>query len=162
MTIISLITAMTQSRVIGIKNKIPWNIPEELQYFKQITMGKPMIMGRKTFDSLGQKALPGRRSIIVTRNTTIENPSVTVANSLGEAINAAGDVEEIMIIGGAAIYKQALPYAHKLYLSCIHQDYEGDTYFPDYNPEDWTLNTTSQHPSFTAYQYERLTPSLCL
>lgn len=143
---ISLIVAYDKNRVIGYNNSMPWYLPEDLKYFKETTMGKPMIMGRKTFESIG-RVLPGRRSIVVTRNSDYSHEGIEVANSLEEAIKMAGDVEEIMVLGGAQIFKASLPIADRLYITLIDEEFEGDTYFPEVGGE-WKI--TSQSEVFTS------------
>ncbi len=134
---ISLIAALTQNRVIGKNNDMPWYIPEDLKFFKKTTLGKPMIMGRKTFESL-PGLLPKRRHIVVTRQTDLKLECAEQAHSLEEAIElAAQDNKEIMVIGGAQLYALALPMANRMYLTYIHADIEGDTFFPDFKQEEW-------------------------
>jgi dihydrofolate reductase len=139
---VSLIVAAAQNRVIGRNNNLPWYLPNDLKYFKQATMGKPIIMGRKTYDSIG-KPLPGRPNIIITRNSEFTAEGVIVARSLKDAIAQAEDLafingaEEVMIIGGAQIYAESLPSADRLYLTEVHADVEGDAYFPEYDANDW-------------------------
>ncbi|MCL5784802.1 MAG: dihydrofolate reductase [Patescibacteria group bacterium] len=133
---VSIIVAIAgQKRVIGTQGGMPWYIPQELKRFKEITMGHPIIMGRKTFESIG-KALPGRTNIVITRDPSFQSEGVIVVNSLEEALQKAkgqpGD-EEIFIIGGGEIYKQALPLTDKLYLTMIDKEIKGDTFFPDYS-----------------------------
>ncbi len=139
---ISLIVAHDKNRVIGYENKMPWYLPGELQYFKEQTMGKPMIMGRKTYDSIG-RPLPGRKNIVITRNENFHVEGVEVARSLEEALQLAGDVEEVMIIGGEQIFKVALPIADRLYITHIEHDFNGDTFFPTYG-EEWRLISRSE------------------
>lgn len=136
MSKISIIVAVAgKKRVIGKKGNLPWYIPQELKRFKQITMGHPIIMGRKTHESIG-KPLPGRTNIIVTHDMEYSSAGCFVVHSLGEAIQKAKGKEgseEIFVIGGGELYKQALPLADKLYLTKIDQDLEGDVFFPDYS-----------------------------
>jgi len=134
--VISIIAAVSKNRVIGNENRLPWHLTEDLKHFKQITMGKPIIMGRKTYGSIG-KPLPGRHNIIVTRDNTFYAEGCTVVHSLKDAIDAGNPAEEVMIIGGANIYEQALPLAHRLYLTLIHKEFEGDTFFPEWNEKEW-------------------------
>ncbi|MEK4229282.1 dihydrofolate reductase [Solibacillus sp. FSL H8-0538] len=139
---ISLIVAHDKNRVIGYDNGMPWHLPGDLQYFKEMTMGKPVIMGRKTFESIG-RPLPGRRNIVITRNTEFTAPGIETVPSLEAALDLVSEVEEIMIIGGEQIFKLALPLADKLYITLINHEFTGDTYFPTY--DDWTL-TASREP----------------
>lgn len=132
---ISIIVAMAKNRVIGTENRLPWNIPDELKRFKEITLGHPIIMGRKTHQSIG-RVLPGRENLIVTRDQDFKVDGGIVVHSLKEAIEKAQTEpgsDEIFIIGGGEIYKQALPLTDKLYLTIIDKEFEGDTYFPDYS-----------------------------
>ncbi|MBQ0138037.1 MAG: dihydrofolate reductase [Kurthia sp.] len=137
---ISLIVAHDKNHVIGLNNDMPWHLPGDLAYFKRMTMGKPIIMGRNTFESIG-RALPGRRNIVITRNTNYTAEGAEVVHSLQEAINLVKDVEEIMIIGGQQIFTEALPLANRLYITEIDYEFEGDTYFPMY--KEWSKKTTS-------------------
>lgn len=139
---ISLIVAHDENRVIGYENAMPWHLPGELQYFKEMTMGKPIIMGRKTFESIG-RPLPGRRNIVITRNESYQAEGIEVVGSLQDALTLVKDAPEIMIIGGAQIFEQALHLADKLYITLINHTFNGDTYFPIY--EDWQL-TSSREP----------------
>lgn len=134
---ISMIAAMTEERVIGIKNTLPWKLPNDMKWFRQNTMGKPIVMGRKTFESFGAKALPGRTNIIITRDEGYKSDDSVIVHSIEEAIKAAGDVEEIMIIGGASFYEQMLPKADRLYLTFVHAELDGDAWFPEINNSDW-------------------------
>jgi len=139
---ISLVWAMAQNRVIGRNNQLPWYLPEDLKYFKRITLGKPVIMGRKTFDSIG-KPLPGRTNIVVTRNRDWSFEGVRTVDSLEAARELCENqaivdgTEEAMIIGGAEIYRQAMPLADRLYLTEVHADVEGDATFPEFDRSQW-------------------------
>lgn len=133
---ISLIVAHDKNRVIGYENEMPWHLPGDLKYFKEMTLGKPVIMGRKTFESIG-RPLPGRRNIIITRNTEYRSDGIEVVGSLDAALELVADVEEIMIIGGAQIFEQAMSLADKLYVTLIDHEFKGDTYFPSY--EGWEM-----------------------
>ena len=133
---ISLIVAMAKNRVIGINNTLPWRIPEDLKHFKTLTMGHHMIMGRKTFDSIG-KPLPGRTTVVVTRNRALQIVECVMALSLQDAVAACAGDQEIFVVGGAELYAQALPLAHKLYVTEIQQDVMGDTFFPFIKHTDW-------------------------
>ena len=134
---ISIIAAMSENGVIGNNGKIPWYLPADFKHFKEVTTGKPIVMGRKTFESLPNGALPNRINIVITRNKSFQAKDCTVVNSLDEAIKVAGDVSEIMIIGGAQIYQEALPIADKMYLTIVHESFKGDTYFPKVDYCGW-------------------------
>jgi len=138
MTIISLIAAIDQNRVLGDGEKMLWHIPEDFKFFKATTMGKPIIMGRKTFDSIG-RALPGRPNIVITRQADWTAEGVSVANSLEDAIKKAEshDIPEIMVIGGGQIYAQALQSATRVYLTHIQGVYNGNALFPALPPAEW-------------------------
>lgn len=154
MTIISLIAAMSKNRVIGIDNHLPWHIPEELQHFKKMTMGKPLIMGANTFESIGRKLLPGRTTIILTKNTELTGDGFIVAHSIPDAIAAAGNVPEIMVIGGASIYAQFLPLAQRIYLTIIPTEYIGDTFFPELDEQRWRMVSQEHYAKFDVNIYE--------
>jgi dihydrofolate reductase len=140
--VISLIAAMSDDRVIGIDNRLPWKLPADMRWFKKQTMGKPIVMGRKTFESFGARPLPGRTNIIVTNDRNYVAENCVVAHSVDAALAAAGDVEEIMIIGGASFYEQLLPRADRLYLTYVHGSFDGDAWFPHFDPDEW--NETSR------------------
>ena len=133
---ISIIVAMAQNRTIGINNTLPWRCPEDLKHFKALTMGHPMIMGRKTFDSIG-KPLPGRTTVVVTRNRELQIDGCIMTHSLEEAIAACAGDDEIFIVGGAELYAQALPLVDTLYITEIFQDVEGDAHFPEFSRAEW-------------------------
>lgn len=126
-----LIVAQAANRAIGKDNQMPWHLPEDLQYFKRVTMGKPIIMGRKTFESIG-RPLPGRTNIVITRQKDWQANGVQAAGSLAAAIELAATEapEEIMVIGGAQIYQESLPLADRIYLTQIHESFDGDAFFP--------------------------------
>lgn len=138
----SMIVAMSENRVIGINNKLPWYLPNDLKYFKQVTMGKPIIMGRKTYESIG-KPLPGRANIVITRNTQWQAEGVKVAHSLEQAIALAEAISnidgqsEVMIIGGDQIYKACLPQVDRVYLTKVHAEVQGDAWFPEVDWSSW-------------------------
>ena len=138
---VAMILAMDKNKLIGKEGGMPWHIPGEMAYFKEVTMGKPIIMGRKTYDSIG-RPLPGRANIVVTRNTKWSADGVVVVGSLSEAIDLAvqladAAVEEVMIIGGANLCREAMPMTERVYLTYIDHAYEGDTYFDSFNWSDW-------------------------
>ncbi|MGF1778821.1 type 3 dihydrofolate reductase [Vibrio nomapromontoriensis] len=132
--IISMIAAMASNRIIGKDNQMPWHLPADFGWFKKCTMGKPVIMGRKTYDSIG-RALPGRRNIVVTRDETLTIDGVDTATSLDAALALVHEEAEVMIIGGGAFYRHCLPMANKLYLTFIDAAIEGDTQFPEWGRE---------------------------
>lgn len=153
---ISLIVAMAKNRTIGINNTLPWRCPEDLKHFKALTMGHHMIMGRKTFDSIG-KALPGRTSVIVTRNKNLSIEGCVIAHSLQEAINACAGDEEIFIVGGAELYAQSLALVDTLYITEIQQEVEGDAHFPEFDKSRWQETSrelrTQETPQPLAYHF---------
>lgn len=132
-----MIAAMADDRVIGINNSLPWKLPNDMKWFRQQTMGKPIVMGRKTFESFGAKPLPGRTNIIITRDQNYKADNCVVVHSIDEAIQAAGDVEEVMIIGGASFYEQMLPRADRLYITLVHCKVDGDAWFPEWDESEW-------------------------
>lgn len=134
---ISLLVAMDQNRVIGKDNQLPWHLPADLQYFKKVTMGHPIIMGRKTFDSIG-RVLPGRENVIVTRNREYTNTECTILHSIEEVKDFAdANEQEVFIIGGAEIFKDILAVADRLYITKIDAEFTGDTYFPIIDEKEW-------------------------
>ena len=138
--ILSLLVAADENNVIGKDNKLPWHLPNDLRYFKNLTWAMPILMGRKTFESIG-KPLPGRKSIVITRNPEWNHDGVTVVHSVDAALAAAQkeDVKEIFVIGGAAIFREAFPVARRIYLTRIHHNFDGDVYFQELSPQEWTL-----------------------
>lgn len=156
MTEISLIVAATENNIIGSDNKLLWHIPEDLKRFKALTLGKPIVMGRKTYDSIG-KPLPGRPNIVITRNPQWKADGVTVVTSLEDALKAAETLgPETMIIGGATIYEAALPFATSVYLTRIHKVYTGDAAFPALSPSEWreTDRIKGEHCDAAGMEYE--------
>ena len=141
---LSLIAAMADNRVIGHENRLPWHLPADLQHFKAITLGKPVLMGRKTWESIG-RPLPGRTNIVITRDTGYVAEGCVVAHSLEEAVRAAGEAAEVMVIGGAQLYRQALPLADTLYLTLVHAEIRGDTRFPAWQPGEWRETARIDH-----------------
>lgn len=131
---ISLVAAMANHNVIGLNNQMPWHMPADLAHFKQVTLGKPVIMGRKTYDSIG-RLLPGRRNIIISRQTAPAQLAADWVHSIDDALALVADQAEVMIIGGADLYKQLLPRADRLYLTHIDLNTDGDAYFPDYQSD---------------------------
>ena len=134
---LSIITAIDENRVIGITNRLPWSLPADLLRFKRITWGKPIIMGRNTYESIG-RPLPGRTNIILSRKK-IEVPGCLVYNSLDEALQIHHDEKEVFIIGGANLYQQTIDRADRMYITIIQHQFAGDTYFPSWNYDDWEI-----------------------
>lgn len=139
---LALIAAFSQNLVVGIDNKLPWHLPEDLKYFKRTTSGKAIIMGRKTYESIG-RPLPNRTNIVVSRNADFKAPGVVTVTSLedaikhAESVNLINGIDEIMVIGGAAIYQATLPMADRLYLTHVHAQVKGDAYFPEVDLSQW-------------------------
>ena len=162
---VSVIVAASANNVIGIDGGLPWRLPEDLRRFKELTMGKPMLMGRLTYESIG-KALPGRRSIILTRQVDFRAEDCAVVTTMDEAITAAGDAEELMVIGGGNIYEQLLPESDRIYLTRVHTHIEGDVLFPEIDAAEWrSINienfpaTADRQVGFTFETLERLSQS---
>jgi len=159
---ISMIAAMGKNRVIGLNNKMPWHLPADLQWFKKVTLGSPIIMGRKTYESIG-RPLPGRLNIILSRNQTLEIEGCSVVNSLDSALQLAKDADnskdEIFITGGSHLYNKFLDTADRLYLTLIDDEFDGDTYFPDYTDLSWSTvsEVTHQPDENNPYPYTFLT-----
>ncbi len=141
---ISIIAAMAKNRVIGCNNTLPWHLPEDLKHFRQLTMGHPILMGRKTFESIG-KPLPGRTSIVITRSSGFDFPGVKAASSIPEAIALCGDSDEIFFIGGGELYRQAIGLANRIYLTEIQGDFYGDAHFPEIDSGKWREISREKH-----------------
>jgi dihydrofolate reductase len=141
---ISLVVAMARNRVIGLDNALPWRLPAELAHFKRVTMGHPIVMGRKTYESIG-RPLPGRMNIVVSRNPDFVAPGCTVVDSLESAYRAAGDAEEVSIIGGTSLFEAALPTADCIHLTEVDADVEGDTWFPEFDRGHWRVKEVERH-----------------
>ncbi|MTD29760.1 dihydrofolate reductase [Planomicrobium sp. YIM 101495] len=152
---ISLLVAHDREYVIGKDNELPWHIPEDLAYFKRQTMGKAMVMGRKTFESIG-RPLPGRKNIVLTGNREYHQEGVEIVHDLDEAIRLAGEHhEEVMIIGGEQIFRATLPLADRLYITYIDHDFEGDTFFPEYGKGWKRVSETEEYVSSgIPYRYQ--------
>lgn len=138
-----MIVAHANNRIIGKDNDMPWHLPADLAYFKKTTLGKPVIMGRKTYESIG-RPLPGRQNIVISRDEAYQAQGVEVVGSVEQALAKAGDVEEIMVIGGGAIYAHCLPFAERLYITHIQADIDGDTQFPAYDTETQWQKVSSE------------------
>jgi dihydrofolate reductase len=160
---LSVLAAMAQNRIIGNNNAIPWRLPHDLKHFKELTMGHPIIMGRKTHESIG-RLLPGRTSIIITRQPDYEVPGALVARSIGEALGICSQtksgegehldqVNECFVIGGADIFQQMLPLCDRIYITEIHRDFEGDAYFPEFDRNDWREVSREEHMDDRGLEY---------
>ena len=150
--IVSIIVAMAENRVIGIDNSLPWHLPADLKHFKAMTVGKPIIMGRRTWESLPGK-LPDRIHIIVSSNPDYVAEGCVVVDSLDAAMAAAGAVPEVMIVGGAMLYAQALPFADRLYITVVEAEVDGDATFPEYDQSQWQELERENHSSDERNQY---------
>jgi dihydrofolate reductase len=137
-TLLTLIVAVADSGVIGRDNSLPWHLPEDLKRFKRLTMGKPIVMGRKTFESIG-KPLPGRVNIVVTRDPGYRRDGVIVVHDVDSAVRAAGPVPEIMVIGGAELFRSLLPRAGRVHLTRVHGNIEGDVMWPALDDREWQV-----------------------
>ena len=142
--IISIAVAMDKKGVIGLEGELPWHLSADLKRFKAMTMGKPLIMGRKTHESIG-RPLPGRKNIVLTRLKEFKTEGCTVVHSLQEALDVAGDVDEVITMGGAGIYDQSLARANRIYLTEVHADVSGDVYFPEYDRDEWAEVAREDH-----------------
>lgn len=153
---ISFLVAMDENRVIGKENQLPWHLPEDLKYFKRVTMGHPIAMGRKTHDSIG-RVLPGRENIIITRQQDYRSNECTVFHSLDHFLDYCRDQkDEIFVIGGAEIFASVFPFADRLYITLIHHEFAGDTYFPEFVMSEWELisSETGLKDEKNPYDYE--------
>ncbi len=146
---ITLVAAMARNRVIGRDGQMPWHLPADLRHFKAVTLGHPVIMGRRTFDSIG-RALPGRINVVVSRSTPTLPDGVVLAASLNEALRACADAARVMVIGGGEIYRQAMALADHLELTLIDAEIEGDTLFPAFELADWNLRRLQSRPADSA------------
>jgi len=145
---LSILVAMASNRTIGVNNTLPWRCPEDLKHFKALTIGHHMIMGRKTFDSIG-KPLPGRTTVVVTRNQDLKIEGCVIAHSLDEAIAACAGEKNIFIVGGAELYAQAMPLADTLHITEIQKDVEGDAHFPAFDKTEWLEVSRETHQQET-------------
>jgi len=154
--IISLIAAMSENRVIGRENTIPWSIPSDLKRFSEITMGHPVIFGRKTFESIG-RPLPGRKNIILSGQRDFRVEGATVVHSLADALNLCGSEQEVFICGGGPLYQEAISRADRIYLTMVHGIYEGDTFFPEIPAEfaEISREEVQEEISYAVIRYER-------
>jgi len=146
---ISFVVAMDTNRVIGANGRLPWRLPDDMRWFRQVTVGKSVIMGRKTYESIPAKfrPLPDRHNIVVTRQLDYEAPGATVVHSIEAALKTAGNGSEIIIGGGSDLYTQLLPQAGRLYLTLVQAEFAGDTYFPEFDETEWVLALRESHPA---------------
>lgn len=154
--IVSLIVAASDNNAIGKNNQLMWHLPIDMKFFKNTTWGFPVIMGRKTFEELGNKALPGRQNIVITRKKDWKAEGVVIVHSLDDALFVAREAEtnEIFIIGGGEIYKEAMPKANRLYITRVHAMLEGDTYFPTFDEKKWELVSSRPVKADERHQYD--------
>lgn len=150
---IYLVAAVAANGIIGAKGKLPWHIPEELQHFKRLTMGHPIVMGRRTWESL-RGPLPGRENIVVTRRPGYEAPGAAVASSLDAALALCLGEKVAFVIGGSSLFEEALPLARGMVLTEIHRDYEGDTRFPDYDKSQWRETQREAHAAADGTRFD--------
>jgi dihydrofolate reductase len=156
--ILSLIVAVAANGTIGKDNHLPWHIPADLKHFKELTLGKPVVMGRKTFESIG-KPLPGRRNLAISRNPAWRAAGVEVFPSLDDALAHAADAAEVMVIGGSALFAAALPVAQRLYLTEIHRAFDGDVVFPPLDRAQWrelSRDRRDGDPAFSFVSLEKI------
>jgi dihydrofolate reductase len=150
--LVSLIVAMAQNGVIGRSNALPWRLPQDLKRFRASTLGKPLLMGRKTYESIG-RPLQGRANLVLTRDRLWRAHGVIAVHSLEDALTRAGPAEELVAIGGAAVYRLVLPVARRIYLTHVHADVPGDTFFPDFDPMQWADVECTTHPADEQHAY---------
>lgn len=143
---VSIVVAISTNNAIGKNNQLLWHLPADLKHFKEITSGHPIIMGRKTYDLIG-RPLPNRRNIVITRQSGLIIPNVEVVLSLEEAISICKAENEVFVIGGAEIYKQALAFTNTIYLTTVHQNYDADVFFPELKENEWKEITKEYHPA---------------
>ena len=156
---LSVIVAVAENRVVGKNNALPWHLSEDLQYFKRATLGKPIVMGRKTFESIG-RPLPGRTNIVISRNPDYFAQGIKIVSSLEQALQLAQDIaliddsQELMVIGGAAIYAAAIPVADRLYVTEVHAEVEGDAYLPNIDWGNWIESSRERHRAIAPNPYD--------
>lgn len=160
MSQLSIIVAVANNNVIGQNNTLPWHLPEDLKRFKSLTMGHHIIMGRKTYESLG-RLLPGRTTVIVTRNRQYKVEGAIVVHSLGEAINACKGDDEVFLIGGAELFQIGFEQANKLYLTEIHADFNGDSFLPAFDLASWNETSREQRKAENGLSFSYVTYQVC-
>jgi dihydrofolate reductase len=149
---VSLVVAASTNNVIGSDGGLPWHLPDDLRHFKRLTTGNPIVMGRKTFESIG-RPLPDRRNIVMTRDPDYMARGCDVVSSVREALDIEADADEVMIIGGGQVYRDFLPHADRIYLTRVQADVEGDTYFPDIDEAGWRLVSSEPHAADEKHAY---------
>ncbi len=149
---LAIIVAMDENNLIGKDNSLPWRLSADLVYFKHVTMGKPIIMGRATHESIG-RPLPGRKNIVISSQPGYQAEGCIVCNSIEQAIEACADVDEVMVMGGASLYKQLLADADILYLTLVHAQLKGDTWFPSWDKSQWQQISKQEHPADDKNEY---------
>ena len=159
---LTIILGMDENGGIGYQNQMPWHLPADLKHFKSLTMGKPILMGRRTYISIG-RPLPGRRNVVITRNRNFVSPDLEIYHSPEEALTALADQPEVMLIGGADLIKQLMPKADRMYLTRIHSSFKVDIYCPEWSKHEWKLIAAEKHTAdeknlyaYTFFIYERL------
>ncbi|MCB0430408.1 MAG: dihydrofolate reductase [Flavobacteriales bacterium] len=159
---LSIIVAVSENHAIGVQNDLPWHLPADLAYFKKLTSGHTILMGRKTYESIG-RPLPNRKNIVITRQPDLQIPGCTVVGSLEDALQACENDDEVFLIGGAEMYAAGFPKTDRLYITHVHVHVNGDRFFPVLDPNEWQLMSSEAHPQderhaypFTFSVYERV------
>ena len=143
---VSMVVAVSANNVIGNRGRLPWHLPEDLKRFKALTLGKPVIMGRLTHEAIG-RALPGRRNIVLTSDEHYRSSDCLIASTPDEAMELAADADEVMIIGGAYVYREFMPITGRIYLTRVHASIEGDAFFPELDPRQWRVSVSEELPA---------------
>jgi dihydrofolate reductase len=149
---VSLVVAASTNNVIGRDGGLPWHLPDDLRYFKRITTGKPVIMGRRTFESIG-RPLPERHNIVITRDPNYVAEGCDVVSSIGEALELTGDADEVMVIGGGQVYRDFMPHADRIYMTRVQAEVQGDTLFPGIDGNTWRLVSSEHHAADDKHEY---------
>lgn len=149
---ISAIVAIAENRAIGLNNQLPWHMPADLKHFKKITLGSPILMGRKTYESIG-RPLPGRCNVVITRDADFVAPGCVVVNSIETALSSVGYSNEVFVIGGSALFQQMLPMIERLFLTVIHHAFHGDVFFPEINFNEWHEVSREDHEADEENKY---------
>jgi len=149
---ISMIVAMADNGAIGKDNELLWHLPKDFQHFKAVTMGKPILMGRKTYESIG-RPLPGRKNIVITRDERFDAEGVTVVHSISSALEEAKEFDDVMVIGGASFYEQMLPRVDTLYVTVVRQHFDADAFFPEINAAEWQIVEQVNHEPDEKHAY---------